>query len=93
MLGGVRAPGPPSSTALGQRASIGGQAQLSGRQPNTEIADREGVGVPETAHRDHLGGPWTDARQRQQLFSCAVPVAAGVEHQIPVRDRADEGGQ
>ena len=70
-------------------AGILGQAELLGGQPDPEVGGRERVGVAEAAHGDHLRGPRSDARQRQQLFAGAVPVAAGVEHDVAVGQRPD----
>ena len=55
--------------------------------------DREGVGVAEGAHRDHLDGPRAEAGQRRSSARGPVPVAAGVEPMSPsasARDQRDE---
>ena len=63
---------------------------MFGGQPHTEIAGRERVGIPEPPHGDHLGTPWADAGQRQQLHTGRRPVAAGVEDELTVQVPLDD---
>src|SRR6476661_2554664 len=93
MLGGIGAPRAPRATSCSQCPLSGRQAQLLGSQSQSEVADGKGVWVAQAAHGNHLCGPWSDARYRQQLLTGRVPVAAGVKDYNAIGQPGDQGAQ
>src|SRR5712691_6246598 len=67
VLHGVAAPGSPRLGPLGQGGGGARQAERPGRLAHAEVGSREGVGVTEAPHRDHLGRPGTQAGHGREL--------------------------
>lgn len=74
-------------------AEGGGQPEPLRRPPDPQIRRQERVRVTERPHRDHLGGPRTEAGQRRELRPRRLPVAVEAERQRTVGQRRDQGGQ
>ena len=79
---GVGAPGPPS---LGQ---VGGARGIASEKPqgvaDADVGREEHVGVTQGSQGDVVGGPGSDAGDRQQVAAYVVAVRAAVQPELAV---------